>query len=249
MECKLDFLYYVKRSQSEYISPHKHECFELVYYINGTGITKMEDKVYFYSPNTFAVVRPDCSHDETHDVDTEVLFIGFHFSGTDISLNNGIYMDDHHRSVLNYLEEIKKEMAEQKKFFRLKLDLLLKELLIELERIRPYTVKKISNLSYIKKFMKENCNQQIDLKVLADLSGYSYHRFRHIFKEKTGISPLNYIINYRVFHAKKLLLQNNLSILEISQACGFYSQSQFSAMFKRNVGITPSMYRKRLTAK
>ncbi|MCB6603699.1 helix-turn-helix transcriptional regulator, partial [Erysipelatoclostridium ramosum] len=54
----------------------------------------------------------------------------------------------------------------------------------------------------------------------------------------------NYLIRLRVQQAKELLETTNYSIAQISDSCGFSSQSYFSQVFKKACGMTPNAYRK-----
>jgi AraC-like DNA-binding protein len=243
MEQKLEFIFFTHRKQSEYIEFHKHECYELVYYITGNGTTELEGKVYNYSPNTFMIVKPNCLHDERHTKGTDVIFIGFKTS-IQLPVEDNLYSDNPQHSIYNYLKQMKQEISEQRKNFSLKADFLLGEMLIEFERMFENSNRKNKDFTYIQGFIDEHFNQHINLDTLVELSGYSYHRFRHLFKEKTGFSPTSYIINKRLQNSAHLLTNTDLSILEISQECGFSNESQFSSMFKKYSGKTPSMYRK-----
>ena len=68
--------------------------------------------------------------------------------------------------------------------------------------------------------------------------------FRRLFKEKYGISPMRYINVNRLKRAKNLLIEDEMSISEISQYCGFLDGYSFSRVFKKWVGISPSEYKK-----
>jgi AraC family transcriptional activator of pobA len=188
-------------------------------------------------------MKPSCIHDENHFKSTDVLYIGFKCNISAI-LENGVYKDDYQRSIFSLLKQMKREVLEQKQNFNLKLDFLLGELLIDLERMNGQT-KRCVDLTYVLGFIDEHSNQHIDLGALAELSGYSYHRFRHVFKQITGYSPIKYILAKRLKSAAQYLEQTTLTILEISQECGFSNESQFSSMFKKYTGLTPSMYRKK----
>lgn len=242
MKQKLEFLYFTLHNQTNYIDFHKHECYELVYYINGDGCTQIDGNPHKYSANSFSIMKPYCIHDENHFNDTDVLYIGFQCNMSSL-LENGIYKDDYQRSIYTYLKQMKKEVLEQKKSFSLKVDFLLGELLIELERMNGQN-KKCVDLTYVLGFIDEHYNHSVDLEALAELSGYSYHRFRHLFKQITGHSPIKYILEKRLRSAAQYLEQTSLSILEISQECGFSNESQFSSMFKKYSGLTPSKHRR-----
>ena len=56
---------------------------------------------------------------------------------------------------------------------------------------------------------------------------------------------MNYLMNYRLSQARNFLIERpDESIREISADCGFKSEAHFSRFFKKNIGITPSEYRK-----
>jgi len=252
MNCKFEFIYSITRKSTEYINFHKHNCFELVYYLSGSGHTTIGDKEYTYSENSYSIVLPNTMHDERHYVDTSVLFIGFSYSPSesgnisiDIPLNSkeGVYFGKPSISILNFLEKMQTEFASKQNLYNLKLDLLVAEMLIELHRSEENRVVEYNEIEYIKMFIHENYNQNIDLQTLAELSGYSYHHFRHIFKDKVGLSPMNYIINVRIKKAKQLLIGTKLPISTIAQECGFSNHSQFSLVFKKVIGFTPIVYR------
>ena len=66
--------------------------------------------------------------------------------------------------------------------------------------------------------------------------------FSRLFKETTGFTPHQYVINCRIERAKYLLKQGNLSIAEIAKEVGFVDQSHLHRYFKRKVGITPKQF-------
>ena len=64
------------------------------------------------------------------------------------------------------------------------------------------------------------------------------------FKKEMGCSVNRYILREQVNMAKGLLLNPKISVCEIASRCGYENMSNFSAMFKREVGISPNEYRK-----
>ncbi len=93
-------------------------------------------------------------------------------------------------------------------------------------------------------FIKENHAREISLAELALLVGYSPNHFQHIFTEIMSLSPREYLESVRVEHAKYLLAQNEKSLCEIAQECGFSTQSYFSKVFKKRTFISPGEFRK-----
>lgn len=240
---QLDFIFYYIHKPDTQILSHHHNCYELVFYINGTGSTNIDGTVYAYSDNTFSLIRPHTSHSEIHDTVTDLFCVGFMLRDSDpFEIRNGVYPDPSCH-LLQFIKKMKQELSCKRLHYNLKLDLLLSEFLIEFERTR--SVGSTSNsFHYVENFIQENFNQNINLPALAKVAGYSYDHFRHMFKERTGLSPMNYIINRRVDYAKTLIKSTEMTMSTISQECGFSNSSQFSSMFLKITGQTPSEYRR-----
>ena len=54
---------------------------------------------------------------------------------------------------------------------------------------------------------------------------------------------LDYLVHYRINKSIQFLKNTHLSILEISQMCGFTSPSYYTSVFKKETGLTPKAYR------
>jgi AraC-like DNA-binding protein len=246
MNCCLEFLYYLTRSEGSSIQFHMHECYELVYYIKGAGITNINNQDYDYSDNSFSIIRPGILHDEKHNYDTDVLFIGFKNIPVSIEFNNSIYFDDNSKSIMKILLKIKTEILEKKPHFDLRVHSLLLELIVEIARMDTLKPNSKIDFTHIKNFLDENYTQEINCNTLAELSGYSYHRFRHIFKDIYGISPYRYAMRLRLQNAAKLLKTTTYTISRIGLENGFSNESQFCSLFRKMHGCTPGFYRTNL---
>lgn len=93
------------------------------------------------------------------------------------------------------------------------------------------------------RYIRSNPEKKTTLHELAELSGLSDYYFSHLFKEMTGFSPVNYIINVRIDQAKTLLTNTNLSIAQIAQRVGYPNSSNLIVQFTRRVGCTPAEFR------
>ena len=92
-------------------------------------------------------------------------------------------------------------------------------------------------------FIHKNYNKQITLNDISKSVNLSERECLRCFKNTLGISPIQYILKYRVSIATKMLRENKDPITIISDAVGFDSPSYFSKIFKRFIGITPTQYR------
>ena len=75
---------------------------------------------------------------------------------------------------------------------------------------------------------------------LARMSEGSLHR---VFKEATGQSPIDYLIQLRMHRAMELLGETTLPVTDIAFEVGFNDSNYFTRQFKKVVGMSPSKYR------
>lgn len=92
-------------------------------------------------------------------------------------------------------------------------------------------------------FIRAHYTEELNIADLAEKYHFNHSYLTRIFKKQIGESPLRLINSLRIKDAKKLLLNNSLSIREISEALGFSSQHYFSRIFKEYTGLTPKEYR------
>lgn len=92
-------------------------------------------------------------------------------------------------------------------------------------------------------YVAQNLESPINLNDLARRAALSPYHFCRIFKQETGYTPHQYIINARVNAAKFLLKTTTLSNKEILVRCGFNNESGFCTVFKRLTGQTPRGYK------
>ena len=107
-----------------------------------------------------------------------------------------------------------------------------------------FNSKKIYSINSVINSIYSSNPFELDIKKLANISGYSKTNFFRVFKKAMNCTPGQYIIKYKLEKAKKLLLETDKSVKEISDLCGFYDSAHFIRTFKNSQKITPTEYRK-----
>ncbi len=79
---------------------------------------------------------------------------------------------------------------------------------------------------------------------IADACGLSVNHFSRAFKQSTGLSPLQWLIERRIERAQALMTDVERPLSEIAIACGFADQSHFTRAFKAVVGRSPGALRR-----
>ncbi len=87
-------------------------------------------------------------------------------------------------------------------------------------------------------------SQNIELKVLAKLAGFSQSQFERRFHRILGTTPYEYLLRVRITAARTLLETTDRTIADIACETGFYDHSHFTRTFKRIIGSSPGQYRK-----
>lgn len=90
--------------------------------------------------------------------------------------------------------------------------------------------------------MNRYFDSNLSLEEYAAMCCMSKYHFLRIFKQVTGVTPMEYRNRVRIDHAKELLTNSYFSISEIAEALGYTSLAYFSVQFKRAVGISPIQY-------
>ena len=104
--------------------------------------------------------------------------------------------------------------------------------------------KKLSIGEATKKYISENFDKKISIQDICRELGCSKSTLLSTFKKQYGLTVGDFLTEYRLGEAKKLLEEGRVSINEVAHSTGFYDQSYFSKVFSAKLGISPSTYRK-----
>lgn len=92
-------------------------------------------------------------------------------------------------------------------------------------------------------FIETYYGQPITIRDVAYEVKLSPGRLAHLFKERMGVTPIEYLTNIRIERAKKLLLTTDQKCCNLYYEVGYNSQTYFARKFKEVVGISPAQFR------
>ncbi len=163
------------------------------------------------------------------------------------------------------VNDIIRELSEQKLSYQLSAKGLLLSLYIELYRIEARTqngggadisgepamtaepsVQNTLAIAPVLEYIEDNYMQTFTIKELSDLCHWSPTHFRRVFHDIMGTSPLDFVNNTRINKACFLLRTTEDSILNISENVGFHSVSSFNRYFIKKMQMSPRDYRKQM---
>ena len=100
-------------------------------------------------------------------------------------------------------------------------------------------------IKFVQQYIGENYMNSLKIETLAKIAILGPRTFIRRFKKATGNTPYEYIQRVKVEVAKKMLEKSNEGVEQICMNVGYTDFSAFRKVFKKNVGITPSDYKKR----
>lgn len=160
------------------------------------------------------------------------------------------------RDIANILERILGEHKGNAYGREIMMQFLAMELLVNLSRglredweeslrVRDGKVKELVKIG--QKYLAENHEVNICISDAAEYVFLSSGYFTRVFKEETGMSPMNFLMQVRINHACEMLEKRDIKVGAIARAVGFASPQRLNAAFKKYMGTTPMEYRKSIT--
>ncbi|BER91714.1 helix-turn-helix domain-containing protein [Atrimonas thermophila] len=151
---------------------------------------------------------------------------------------------------LEHCYKLQKELASNLPFSETQCRILVEGLTIFLLRNTPSSSHK--NLSPQQKnlikeilsFLQSQSHNLNHVKEVSKKFGISPQYLRKLFKIYTGVNPKHYLNTLKIQRSKCLLLHPELSITDVAMELGFGSSQQFAKIFRKNIGICPSAWRK-----
>lgn len=114
----------------------------------------------------------------------------------------------------------------------------------ELQSTADAAMDETAVVTQTKAYIRDHLDESISRSDIARRVYLHPDYLSHIFRERTGITLSDYILQERIRWAKELLEKSTLSITEVGEKVGFSNTSYFGKMFRKCVGCTPKDYRR-----
>lgn len=250
------------------VFPHRHSFFQVLYFTKGSGYHTIDFEKYIAQTGQIYFIAPGQVHTWTFAEGTEGILINFTEAFFSSILINPNYIGDFSffsgvpgENVGNIPEEIREEITQllkqiEQEFYQHKehksdyLRLKLMELFIVVSRNVVNNKSKIANRHnylLLKNFQKQIEQNFADKKLPKDYAELLFITPNHLnalCKNTLGKSAGEIIRERVLLETKRLLVNSDLSITQISHQLNFDDPSYFVKFFKKYVGVTPEEFRK-----
>lgn len=246
---------------------HFHNCMEIGYCYDGSGIGIIEDKEVSYKQGDICVIAPNTIHmfaaqEDTISkwewimVDTAAALKGTKYEalGRDkrLLMDNpaagNIFPESKYPSLIYKVKMMLQLFREREVRANTIKGLMLSFLADYVECQEEVTEHILQQSKYNKVkavllYIQQHYNEKITIRTLAEICGLSEEQFRRIFKHVTHTAPLEYLNQYRIKTACKLLLSSKMSVSEVARETGFVTASTFNRQFAAVKGVSPLKWR------
>lgn len=268
-----DVLYIADRHKKEFTYPiHNHQVYELNFVEHAAGVRRIVgdsneiigdfDLVLITSPDLEHVwEQNDCTSDDIREITVQ---FDIDFSANSIFDRNPFnsmkkMMVEAQKGLCFPLDAIMKVYRELDTLSSIRdgFYAFMQFLTILYELSRSEGARALSSTSFakialpsdsrrvqkVKSYIDAHYHEEIRLSTVADIAGMSDSSFSRFFKLHTGRNLSDYIIDLRLGHACRLLVDSSDSIAEIGYHCGFNNLSNFNRIFRKRKGCSPSEFR------
>lgn len=239
----------------EYFPAHWHEQLELHYILTGESVIDINQTPIIAKEGDLVI----CNSNELHRgfcsvAPMESCRLLFDMEDLSPELDNRGYvfqnLVEKDEGIKELILALCRECALQETGHRQACKALVLELVVHL--CRNYVTQTLSREDTRRqKKNRERCNRLITYieanymnpitnRELADLLYLSKDRFEHFFRENFGVSALQYVQNYRMKMAKKLIKEGSTPVSRVAEMVGFADYNYFGRQFRNYYGCTPT---------
>ena len=186
-----------------------------------------------------------------------------HFTGGDVKnilkhfaipLNENVFYCGTSSTYAYLFKEMINELQNCKVNYQELLEMYLRQVFLLIQRSREAEKPTVSSyiqeeMEFARRYFNEHYNEAINIEEFAQSRGMSISWFLRNFKQVYKKSPMQYILNIRMNNAVSLLETTDYNVAEISAIIGYDNPLYFSRIFKKQRGVSPKEYRKRLEAR
>lgn len=237
----------------------------LIYCVSGMGWFEVDGVKHVLKPEHFVILPKFRSHKygSNHDDPWSIYWLHFDGSLANFFLSESInpiqlkpQIDSRIEDRLNLFEEI--FLTLRNGYSKNNLDYSISVLfhflgtLKYIGAFRENNYKPIKEISEIGKiddaihYMRENLHKKISLEDIFMFVDMSRSHFTAVFHRKTGFPPLQYFVQLKIQQACHYLDFTDMKVNEISTKMGFEDPLYFSRIFTKNMGLSPTEYRKKM---
>ena len=252
---------------------HYHNCLEIGLCMSGSGLVRLREKFYSFSPGSIIVAPKGVHHNQEYNDDSSMIYWRYLVINDEYLLrhlptryreritafldsmrDSGLFLESSPQGGVEGLIQLmfdlrRRDGGESSQELELCL-LLLLQLIASHAESTPFSAAMESIDAHARQpiepalaYVYEHYKEDIQISTLARSCSMSESYFRKQFARIMGQSPLEYVNAYRIHRSMNLLRTTSDSIQNIAMRSGFSSIAAYNRNFRQHAGISPSQWR------
>lgn len=254
-----------------HMSRNEITYFDLLIVKQGAIYINEDNKIYDICENNFLILEPGKPHKSYKACTEETIYYWLLFRTTsgftiteqkpkELRLNNKHYFSvpkfgciEKTKKIFDYLDDLEKIDSYSNNYNKYTKEIIFHQLMLDISVLpNVFDTQKNSATSYkilevaeqTNKYIMLHWHEKFNYKKLEKALNFSHPYITRCFKEVYGVTPQDYLTNKRLVEAKYNLRYTDKSIEEIALNMGFNSYTYFWRIFSKEVGTSPTEYRK-----
>ena len=240
--------------QKEVFVPHWHQSIEILYFLEGNAVVMADTEEIKVEAEDVVVVPPNALHKISCTSSRTVyycLIVGWEFCEA-----MGLPMDYlcFKRRITDVLlckkiADLALEFEQKQEYYKTRILSQTLDIMVLIARkhsaesaflLSDRQCVQLEKIKKVFRFIEQHYAEDLTLLRLAEHVGFNKYYFCHIFKEFTGMTPVEYINYIRCRKAKEYLSAKGCNVSETAALCGFDNLSYFTKIYKKINGELPS---------
>lgn len=239
-----NIVYAGKHALTMSVSRHLHASWELIFCTGGTGTLCFDDRVLGYGENDIAMIPPFLPHSNSSETGFTNIHINLDettFTGSEpfiIRADSNGFMYDAFRAAFYFYSAASDAGA-------LLLPVYGQLIAAFMTGFQPAHPHSDTIQSIVNDIIHNYSDCSYDLNVYLRSLPFNPEYLKRLFKQETGLTPLQYLTNRRLEDAANILAMQfgDGNISETARICGFSDPLYFSRLFRKKYGVPPSRYK------
>lgn len=252
-------LYESKHLPGDSVTLHHHTIYQILYILSGDGIVRLDGEVYDVGPDQMVLIAPFSEHAVSTQSRMTLLVLAFEnfltaLDGAELMLDRVFKQSKYHmvhtmaaNELRDSFRKILYEQGARDSFADVAIRNRLLQILLTLARSfdeKHFSDSNDYRANVVRRYIEENYFKRISAQDMASQLRITPRHVNAIFSEQFHTTPMQYLTDVRVKHAKQLLTESDKDIVSICFEVGFETISTFYRVFKKHVGLSPQTFRK-----
>jgi len=237
----VDFMRFNEKSEVWGVIPHSHNYYELIFFLHGNAQISLGERSLYATFSDVILYPPRQSHTEHLQIRHKQEIYCLQFRATGLSAPGVVHQQDRRQEIKALLDGMFAEYGHDRDPEILSRYLKLLALVLVRDHFRGDAP--AHPIDYCMMYMRHNLARDITIEQLSELIHVSRSHLNKLFVQRSGMTPMQYLLEIRIDAAKSLLMTTNQSVASIAADVGFHSPKYFSSIFHRATGLSPREFR------